>query len=140
MKKILIVGGKKSAKELANNIIQMLLPLDVDMQTLEILRQNGGDMEEFLREMYSDRIDYPRKFQVFTEKVNKLLLIPDSDINSILLNEIALAPSVESFFLKLSQQAEAKDLFQYDWDIEYINSFHDWYCALSNTLNGGRKE
>ena len=143
MKKILVGSGKKSEKEMANTIVQMFLPLDVDMQTLEVLCQDGGNIEEFLREMYSDEVDYSRKFQIFGNAVSKLLLIPDSDIDSVLLNELASAKSVESFFLKLSWRSEAKMLLQQNWAMDVfnsfnnINSFHDWYCALVNALRGG---
>ena len=137
MKKILVGGGKQSAKTLINNIIQMFLSLDLDMQTLEVLRQNGGDMEKFLREMYSDDIDYFQKVNNLQSDIRKLDEIEEIDKEKIKII-YNLMDDVINFLQQLARKE--KNLLGHIWVTDEVNSFHNWYCALVKALRGGEAD
>ena len=125
-----IIKPEELADETIKNIITMLLPLDIDMQALALLHESGGDTEGFLKEMYGDGVDYFRKY----EQLDKIV-IKAEDAS---LDNLCRRAEVRLFFSKLSKRADAESLLCHDWHIKEINSFHNWYCALVNTLRGGK--
>lgn len=145
--------------ELIDYIVRIFLPLDIDIQTLEILCKEKGDTEKFLKEVYSDEIDYSRHLADLrfissgeeayaldaSEKAKELLnnSIPLAERNGIdksRLYQLCGIPNnqVTLFFLKLKKKTtDAKTLIGHNWKIQGVKSFHDWYCDLANILREG---
>lgn len=119
-------------EEMVKSIIAMLLPLDIDMQTLALLHESGKDTESFLKEMYNGGVDYSQKY----ERLNKIV-IKAEDVS---LDNFCRRAEVRLFFSKLSKHADAKSLLHHNWQLKGIKSFHDWYCGLVNILRGGKAD
>jgi putative transposon-encoded protein len=121
----------------------LFLPLDIDMQALEILakkKENGVRVKvpkEYLEEMYADNIDYVQKLKELQAKVNTIGEI--ENINKERLKKLAgiSNENVDQFFEKLGGKKNDSDEFlDHSWGIDGVNSFHDWYCALDSCLRG----
>ena len=124
-------------------ILCPLVALDIDMQALEILakkKENGEKVKEpkeYLEEMYADNIDYVQKLKELQAKVNTIGEI--EEINKEGLEKLAgiSNENVDQFFEKLGGKENDPDEFlDHSWGIDGVNSFHDWYCALSSCLRG----
>ena len=138
---------KSQTDDVANlfrfEILCPLVALDIDMQALEILakkKENGvkvNDPKEYLEEMYADNIDYVQKLKELQAKVNTIGKI--EEINKEGLEKLAgiSNENVDQFFEKLGGKENDPDEFlDHSWGIDGVNSFHDWYCALSSCLRG----
>jgi hypothetical protein len=134
---------KGESQEEINEILRLFLPLDIDMQALEILakkkenRKKVKDPKEYLEEMYADNIDYIQKLKELQAKVNTIGEI--EEINKERLKKLAGISNekVSQFFKKLGGKKNDSDEFlDHFWGIDGVNSFHDWYCVLSSCLRG----
>ena len=119
----------------------LFLPLDIDMQALEILakkKENGKkvkDPKEYLKEMYADNIDYVQKLNKLRAKVNTIGEIEGIDKERFEKLAGISNENVDQFFEKLGGKKNDPDEFLgHFWGINGVNSFHDWYCALSTCL------
>lgn len=138
---------KSQTDDVANllrfEILCPLVALDIDMQALEILakkKENGVKIKvpkKYLEEMYADNIDYVKKLKELQEKVNTIGEI--EGINKERLKKLVGISNqkVSQFFKKLNDNKDDPvKFFDHSWGIDGVNSFHDWYCALSSCLRG----
>jgi hypothetical protein len=121
----------------------LFLPLDIDMQTLEILakkKENGKKVKEpkeYLEEMYADNIDYVQKLKELQAKVNTTGEIEGTDKERLKKLAGSSNKNVDQFFEKLGGKKNDPDEFLgHSWGIDGVKSFHDWYCALDSCLRG----
>ena len=121
----------------------LFLPLDIDMQALEILakkKENGVKIKnpkEYLEEIYADNIDYVQKLKELQAKVNTIGEIEGIDKERLEKIVGIGNENVDQFFEKLGGKKNDPDEFLgHSWGIDRVNSFHDWYCALSSCLRG----
>lgn len=113
------------------SILHLFLPLDIDMQALELLKDE--ERKKYLDEMYKDNIDYANKFEVLQSKIKELAEV--KEIDSDRLN--SLVKEAEPFFQNLNRkETNPEKLLNDSWEGKDIKSFHDWYCALAECLRG----
>lgn len=120
--------------EITTYILHLFLPLDIDMQALEMLEEEKR--KNYLEEMYKDGIDYAQKFGILQSKIkelSKIKGIDDAQLNT-------LVTAAQSFFQNLikiiKNETNPAMLLKNSWKGKDINSFHDWYCALAGCLRG----
>jgi len=113
------------------------------MQALGILdeKKKKGEKvknpKEYLEEMYADNINYLQKFNELQAKVKKLSEIEGIDKETLAKLAVIRNENVYQFFKKLEGKKNDPDEFlDHSWGIDGVNSFHDWYCALSSCLRG----
>ncbi len=137
--KFLELSKKKSIERLKSQLLHLFLPLDIDMQALEILnkkKKNGEKAkrsEEYLAEMYEDKIKYSQKLLDLQEKAKELPQEIDKDhFNKLcgITNE-----NVYKFFEMLDRkETDHNKLLKHKWGINGVTSFHDWFCKLAECL------
>lgn len=148
-----------------NYILHLFLPLDLDMQALEMIKDDKekvkkylwGDSGNKIEGMFQNRKDnehYRKKLSDLWSKVDELT--KSGSINNI--NDLRKLVGLDNGKTEESQIykfLESLDTCKEDdknvtvaplcnpfkeWKIndKEINSFHDWYCALAGCLKGGR--
>lgn len=149
-------------KKISNIILHLFLPLDVDMQALEILWDEGKSDKakkqkavDYLKEMLTDTTDTDDKFyqKKFTKARTLINEMPDGDLKNKIQDKHLLGSEekkdgavLHNFLVqldKLREKTKGADLCEEDVKnlLEYFNkqdykSFHDWYCALAKCLRG----
>lgn len=118
--------------------LAILLPLDIDMQALQILTErskNGEtvkDPQDYLEEMYGDNMNYSEKLLDLQERLKEFLTAPRGMPDNLygLINENVLA-----FFRMLDQrESNVEKILHHNWGISDVISFHDWYCTVAECL------
>ncbi len=124
-------------QRLVQEILFIFLPLDVDMQVLEILTERGEegkdvkDPRKYLEEMYKGNIKYTKKLGELQKKIQEVGV--DISEGNEKFNEISGITNnqVHGFFKKLDNKVtESKELLNHSWKIKGVNTFHDWYCQF----------
>lgn len=142
---------KKSNENLKAYFLHLFLPLDIDMQALEILWNDGEKRKankhiEYLKEMLENAIGdhYKSKF----DKTKKLIdEITDGKLKTRLLKVIGGKENNQVLYGFLECVDNLKEKEEYsklvDKDVQELHeyfktkghdSFHDWYCALAECL------
>ncbi|MEK6689969.1 MAG: hypothetical protein AABY78_01540 [Nitrospirota bacterium] len=121
--------SKEKLSEITTYLLHLFLPLDIDMQALELLEENKkGD---YLNQMYNDNTDYYDKFGILQSKIKELSEIEGIDKNRL----SGIINDAQVFFQNLiKRENDPKRLLKDSWKDKEINSFHDWYCALAECL------
>lgn len=139
---------KHSKKSLIANILHFFLPLDIDMQAMEIIWDEKKDkskayLTEMLKEAekkYVEKFDEAQKLKADihdTELKNKLEDMLGADrSNSTLYKFLKCLDNLKEK-AKDSEISEedVKKVLEYFNSVGY-NSFHKWYCALAKCLRG----
>jgi len=132
---------REKVDNLAIEVLYLFLPLDIDIQALELLdnekkkREKVKDPQEYLKEMYVDNINYLQKFNELQAKVKKLSEIEGIDKERLKKLAGIGNENVSRFFEKLRDKKDDTDEFLgHSWGIDGVSSFHDWYCALDLCL------
>lgn len=134
---------KKSHDSSISQILHLFLPLDIDMQALEILtnkKENGEKVKEpneYLKEMYADNINYLQKFNELQAKVKELSEIEGIDKERLEKLAGISNQKVSQFFKELDDKKNDPDKFLgHSWGIDGVKSFPNWYRALATCLRG----
>lgn len=118
-------------KKKPNSILHLFLPLDIDMQALDLLKDEKR--KKYLDEMYKDKVNYADKFEVLQSKIKELAEVKEIDGDRLNL----LVKDAETFFQNLIQEKiNPEKLLTDSWEGKKNKSFHDWYCALAECLRG----
>lgn len=134
-------------------LLHLFLPLDVDMQALEMIKENKR--QEYLEEMYADNISYLQKLHDLQYLVNGKDNGASKEAKSLLQGQPPFAEKEGMNRDKLSQlsgitnsyvyqffeildrkESNPNKLLNFNWGIDKVNSLHDWYCALAECLRG----
>lgn len=142
-------------------ILSFFLPLDIDMQALELLcndeeKRKRNDHIKYLKDMLKDAEDgfYKKKWDNCKSEAVKLLeQIPKGDNKNKLVALLGITDGENSCiygFLNMLDENKGKDIkedkvtsvisyFENQCHVKYwndINSFHNWYCSLAECLRG----
>jgi hypothetical protein len=128
----------ESLSEKISYPLAILLPLDIDMQTLRILAEKKKqgekvkDPKDYLKEMYEDNVNYGKKLLDLRENAKELI----SRSQGILDKLCGVTNGKVWLFFEMLDERELnpEKLLHHDWGVSGVNSFHDWYCALAEFL------
>jgi len=134
---------KKSHNSSISQILHLFLPLDIDMQALEILakkKENGEKVKEpneYLKEMYADNINYLQKFNELQAKVKELSEIEGIDKERLEKLAGISNQKVSQFFKELdNKKNDPYKFLGHSWGIDGVKSFPNWHRALATCLRG----
>lgn len=134
-KKLIEASLKKIALSILH--LHLFLPLDIDMQALEILFKEGKEAEaaSYFREMLTESKPYHKR--IINDAEELLNQISDEKKKA----EVKTSLDKISGFLKNLKELQSDQISDFNIDQnkelkEGVENFHGWYCALDKCLRG----
>lgn len=127
---------KKKCKYLIFDILSIFLPLDIDMQALEILSERAATKgpDEYLGEMLSEGIGYAGKNTELEEKIKALMKYRSIPAERFRALKGVVAPFLEILRTQADNNNADYSALTVYWETTEYQSFHEWYCDLSDYL------